>query len=104
MKNTFHAAEKMLLLLLCVLLTGILSACGSSKDAAQSGPAELGIYAFGTTTVSNKDRGHAFLSLKNTSDATIDFLNYPIIPGEEITIGYWPGGEATPGVAKRPKK
>ena len=88
MKSTLKAAKKMILIILCVFLTGILSACELPKDAEPSA-AELGIYAFGTTTISKKDQGHTFLTLKNTSDETIDFLNYPIVPGEEITLGYW---------------
>lgn len=104
MKHTFHAAEKIILLLLCVCLAGILSACGSSGGArAPAAAAELGIYAFGTTTISNKDQGHTFLTLKNTSGETMDFLNYPLLPDQEITIAYWPGGDASPGVAERPR-
>ena len=78
MKSTLKAAKKMILIILCVFLTGILSACELPKDAEPSA-AELGIYAFGTTTISKKDQGHTFLTLKNTSDETIDFLNYPIV-------------------------
>lgn len=67
-----------------------LNACGASSDGGVSTQAVLGIYAFGTTTIDRSDQGHSFLSLENTGDTTIDFANYPIEPGQEITLGYFP--------------
>ncbi|MDO4327355.1 MAG: hypothetical protein Q4E24_15240 [bacterium] len=99
MKYTRNTVKKNIVLILCILLTGILSACGTIGKTKPTTSAELGIYAFGTTTVDNSDQGHAFLSLKNTGSETMNFLNYPVSPGEEITLGYWPAGRATSATA-----
>ena len=91
MRNMVQYIKRTLSIMLSILLISVIFGCNDSKQSIpKSKYAELGIYVFGTTSWDDSDRGHTYLTLTNTSDDTIDFLNYPIESGKEITLGYWP--------------
>ena len=58
---------------------------------AESTVAQLALHAHGNAPVeSSGDVGHAFLSIKNTTNTTLNFLDYPIPAKEMITVSIWP--------------
>ena len=76
-------------LLFCVLALSVLWFCPVHADDTV---AQLTLYSYGNslTGSSNGNVGHAFLSIKNKTDVTLNFLNYPIPAKEMITVSIWP--------------
>lgn len=58
---------------------------------AENNVAQLTLHAYGDALPgSNGDLGHTFLSIKNTTNSTLDFLGYPIYPKKVISVSIWP--------------
>ena len=85
MKN-FKITIRWMILLLFVLVSWFYPV------HADNTVAQLTLHAYGNslTGSSNGNVGHAFLSIKNTTNATLNFLDYPIPAKEMITVSIWP--------------
>lgn len=79
-------------LLGCMLLFFLLSVTWFYPVHADNTVAQLTLHAYGNslTGSSNGNVGHAFLSIKNTTNTTLNFLDYPIPAKEMITVSIWP--------------
>ncbi|WP_368191681.1 Ig domain-containing protein [Blautia sp. 1033sp1_1033st1_G9_1033SCRN_220408] len=58
--------------------------------------AQLTLHAYGKSTITGSsaggDFGHTFLSIKNKTNSTLNFLDYPIPAKEMITVSIWREG------------
>lgn len=76
----------------CFISILIMSAFWIHPVYAETTVAQLSLHAYGNslTGSSNGNVGHAFLSIKNTTNSTLNFLDYPIPAKEMITVSIWP--------------
>lgn len=76
----------------CFISILIISAFWIHPVHADNTVAQLTLHAYGNslTGASNGNVGHAFLSIKNTTNTTLNFMDYPIPAKEMITVSIWP--------------
>ena len=80
----------------CFISILIMSAFWIHPVYADNTVAQLTLHAYGKSTITGSsaggDVGHTFLSIKNKTNSTLNFLDYPIPAKEMITVSIWQEG------------
>lgn len=80
----------------CFISILIMSAFWIHPVYADNTVAQLTLHAYGKSTITGSsaggDVGHTFLSIKNKTNSTLNFLDYPIPAKEMVTVSIWQEG------------
>lgn len=80
----------------CFVSILIMSAFWTHPVYADNTVAQLTLHAYGKSTITGSsaggDVGHTFLSIKNKTNSTLNFLDYPIPAKEMLTVSIWQEG------------
>lgn len=80
----------------CFISILIISAFWIHPVHADNTVAQLTLHAYGKSTITGSSEGgnvgHTFLSIKNKTNSTLNFLDYPIPAKEMITVSIWQEG------------